>query len=273
MKISIITAVFNNSATILECLRTIESQTYRNIEHIIVDGGSTDGTLDIIGSSCRKNIILRSEPDQGIYDAMNKGISTASGDIVGFLHSDDIYQDCNVIEKVARCMSDFKCDSCYGDLLYVDSKDTDKIFRYWKAQGYDRRSFYRGWMPPHPTFFVRRSVYHQYGSFSTDLGSAADYELMLRFLLKHSITTQYIPQVLVKMRIGGVSNATVRNRLRAHRMDRRAWSLNGLTPMPWTLWMKPLRKIGQFFVKPKKTYLATEIDDIGIPSITKTLSH
>lgn len=253
MKFSIITAVYNNSANILDCLKNIECQSYGNIEHIIVDGGSTDGTLDIIESRRRKNLIVISEPDQGIYDAMNKGINIASGDVIGFLHSDDLYQDCRVIETVAYSMSDLKVDSCYGDLLYVDSEDTGKIIRYWKAQEYKERRFYWGWMPPHPTFFVRRSIYDKYGTFSLNLGSAADYELMLRFLLRHRITTKYIPRILVKMRIGGVSNATMSNRYHANRMDRQAWSLNGLTPLPWTMWMKPARKISQFIAKPRKS--------------------
>jgi len=140
-------------------------------------------------------------------------------------------------------------DSCYGDLLYVDKNDKNKVIRYWKSSEYKHGKFKQGWMPPHPTFFVRRKIYEKYGYFNLALGSAADYELMLRFLVKHRITTAYIPEVLVKMRIGGKSNSSLRNRIRANRMDRMAWKVNDLKPYPWTLWMKPLRKIGQYFLR------------------------
>lgn len=243
--ISIITAVYNDVANIADALRSVRVQTLP-AEHIVIDGGSTDGTLNVIGE-CRTSLLkLVSEPDKGIYDAMNKGILLSTGDVVGILNSDDFYSNTNVLEKVAEIMSDRRVDSCYGDLVYVHPDDTSRVIRSWKSGSFLGRSFYLGWMPPHPTFFVRRSVYEKYGMFNLSFGSAADYELLLRFFAKQMITTAYIPEVLVKMRGGGVSNASFGNRLRANRMDRLAWDANGLKPFPWTSYLKPLRKLNQF---------------------------
>jgi glycosyltransferase len=185
-------------------------------------------------------------PDKGIYDAMNKGITVASGDIIGILNADDFYADRDVITHITSAFEDDSVDACYGDLEYVDSFLTGKVIRYWRSGDYRPERFYHGWMPPHPTFFARRTLYNKYGSFNLSLGSSADYELMLRFLLKHGAKAVYIPEVLVRMRTGGVSNASLSNRLRANRMDRLAWRINGLHPKPWTMYMKPLSKLNQF---------------------------
>jgi len=251
MKISIITAVFNNKSHLRDCIASIVSQSYPNVEHIIVDGGSTDGTLDVIRENDNKIAKWISEPDQGIYDAMNKGISLAGGEVIGILNADDFYADSHVLSKVALSFHDDRISSCYGDLEYVNTANTSRVVRYWHSGHYKAKSFYWGWMPPHPTFFVRRDVYERYGLYNLTLGSAADYELMLRFLVKYRITTAYIPEVLVKMRQGGTSNSSLRNRLRANLMDRMAWSINGIKPYPWTLFLKPLRKVGQFFANSK----------------------
>lgn len=245
-RISIITATYNSASTIHDCLESVSSQSLKS-QHIIIDGGSTDKTLDIIKSHPHA-LSLVSEPDRGIYDAMNKGISLASGDIIGILNSDDYYPNNQILEKVCTHFVNASLDSCYGDLHYVDFANTGKVTREWKSGNYSAGSFYWGWMPPHPTFFVRSSVYEKYGMFNLDLGTAADYELMLRFLVKFKITTCYIPEVLVKMRVGGTSNVSFKNRLKANRMDRKAWQVNGLVPYPWTTYFKPLRKLGQFFV-------------------------
>lgn len=246
MNISIITAVYNGKRFIGACLESVAAQTYSGIEHIVVDGGSTDGTLDMLGSRRSQIARLASGPDRGVYDAFNKGIRLATGDVIGFLHSDDVYESGRVIETVASYMETFNAESCYGDLLYVSRDDAGKITRYWRAGPYREGLFQKGWMPPHPTFFVRRSVYAKYGLFNLALGSAADYELMLRFLLKHGISTVYIPQVLTRMRTGGISNSSILNRLSANLMDRKAWKVNGLKPPSFTLFMKPLRKLGQY---------------------------
>jgi len=249
LKITIITAVFNSKDFIEDCIRSIHRQTHKDIEHIVIDGGSTDGTLDIIKQYQSGIEKLVSERDDGIYDAMNKGIKFATGEVIGILNADDFYPDSGVLEKVAQVFKNEDIEACYGDLEYVDSVDIGRVVRYWRSGPYDVNKFYSGWMPPHPTFFVRRSIYRQYGLFNLSLGSAADYELMLRFLVKHRIAVAYIPEVIVKMRMGGVSNASIKNRIRANRMDRRAWSVNGLKPYPWTLLFKPLRKVHQFILR------------------------
>jgi glycosyltransferase involved in cell wall biosynthesis len=249
MKISIITAVLNSKDFIEDCIQSVLNQAYKDIEYIIIDGGSTDGTVEIIKGHQSRITKLVSERDNGIYNAMNKGISLATGEVIGILNADDFYSDSGIIEKVAQVFENGDIESCYGDLEYVDAVDTGKVIRYWRSGSYHINKFYSGWMPPHPTFFVRRSVYQRYGLFNLALGSAADYELMLRFLVKHRITAAYIPEVIVKMRTGGVSNASLKNRIHANRMDRRAWSVNGLNPYPWTLLFKPLRKVYQFFIR------------------------
>lgn len=249
MKISIITVSLNSAATIESTLESVDRQSFSPIEHILIDGGSTDGTLDIIERYRPGVTHVISQPDHGIYDAMNKGIAMATGDVIGILNADDFYVHEQVIAMVADAFDDESIDVCYGDLEYVDSDDTDKVFRYWKSGTYQPDKFYLGWMPPHPTFFARRSLYETHGLFNLDLGSSADYELMLRFLLRYGAQAQYIPKVLVRMRTGGASNASLGNRFKANRMDRRAWRVNGLTPYPWTLFLKPLSKLGQFFIR------------------------
>lgn len=245
MKISIITATFNAAETIGDCLNSITSQTFP-CEHIVVDGASTDETLEVVRRFSPQTRIL-SESDNGIYDAMNKGIQFATGDIVGILNSDDFYASPHVLEKVAAVFNNKNTDSCYADLVYVDSKDKNRVVRYWKAGSFDYQKFYWGWMPPHPTFFVRKSVYKKHGMFNLNIGSAADYELMLRFLLRHRVPTVYIPEVFVHMRTGGISNKSLAARLAANKMDRKAWTVNSITPYPWTFLWKPLRKIPQWF--------------------------
>jgi len=262
--LSIITVSRNSSDTLSTCLNSIASQSIP-VEHIFIDCGSTDATLDIIRQEA-PNAVVVSEPDKGIYDALNKGIRIASGEVAGILHADDFYASADVLERVAEVFSNKEIFSCYGDLVYVaediqrkeggsqESKN-NKIVRYWKSGEYDPQKFYWGWMPPHPTFFVRREVYEKYGLFNLELGTAADYELMLRFLLQHKISCAYISEVLVKMRVGGASNISWASRIKANRMDRKAWEVIGIRPYPWTLWMKPARKIHQWFL-PEARYNA-----------------
>ncbi|MEN8265181.1 MAG: glycosyltransferase family 2 protein, partial [Nitrospirota bacterium] len=184
MKVSIITAVRNNVLTIHQCINSIHNQSYNDIEHIVIDGGSSDGTIEII-KKCENNIShWVSEPDDGIYYALNKGLKLASGEIIGFLHANDFYVDNKVIEKVVAQMAKHSVDSCYGDLMYVNKKETDRLIRYWKSGPYQDGLFHKGWMPPHPTFFVKKKIYDTYGYFNTNFKISADYELMLRFLEK-----------------------------------------------------------------------------------------
>jgi len=247
MKISIITAVYNNVRTISSCMESVLSQTHPDLEYIIVDGGSQDGTADVI-RKYRKNIAkFVSEQDNGIYDALNKGIRMASGDVIGFLHADDLYADNTVIETVAANMALHDVDSCYGDLIYVQKDNTRRTIRYWKSCPYKEGLFQRGWMPPHPTFFVRRKVYEAHGVFDTSFRISADYELMLRFLEKNRISTVYIPEVLVKMRMGGASNRSFRNMMVKTAEDYRAWKVNSLRRRFYTIPFKNLSKVRQFF--------------------------
>ena len=247
MKVSIITVTYNSAETLRETLRSIASQDYQNLELILVDGGSTDNTLAIAEEF--KSIISKqiSEKDKGLYDALNKGLTLATGDVVGILHSDDFYLNPQVISKYVRCFEQTQADAVYADLYYVDRSNTERIVRKWKSGTYYSRSFYKGWMPPHPTFFVKRRVYENYGDFDLNFKTAADYELMLRFILKHQITLGYLSEYTVKMRMGGASNASLGNRLNANQEDRRAWKKNGLRPGFLTLYLKPLRKLLQFF--------------------------
>lgn len=245
MKISIITTTFNSENTVKDTLDSIFSQTYKDIESIIIDGGSNDTTLQLLNDFPKIDHII-SEKDDGVYFAMNKGIEIANGEIIGILNSDDVYLDNQVIEKVVAMFMGTDVDAVYGDLHYVDYNNLNKVTRVWKSRKYDRAKFLNGWMPPHPTFFVRKSVYEKYGKFNTKLKSAADYEIMLRFLYKHQIKVAYIPEVLVKMRTGGISNSSLMNRLRANKEDRMAWGINDLKPKFYIRWLKPLRKIFQF---------------------------
>jgi len=246
-KISIITVSFNSASTIADTLKAVASQTYQGIEHIIVDGGSTDETVKIVEGFPHVAKCI-SEKDEGIYFAMNKGIAMATGDVIGILNADDLYADNEVLAKVAAVFEDPAVDATYADLVFVDREDVSKVVRTWKSGPFKRSSMYNGWMPPHPTFFLRRSLYEKYGHFNTVLRSAADYELMLRFLLKHEINLSYIPETIIKMRQGGKSTASIGNRIKANWEDRKAWCLNGLKPRFFTLILKPIRKISQFII-------------------------
>lgn len=245
MKISIITATYNSEATIKDTLISIAGQQYPDIEHIIVDGLSKDNTLEIVKEFVHVAKVI-SEKDKGIYDAMNKGVQLATGDVIGILNSDDFYTGPTILSKVMAAFEDPSVEAVYGDLQYVKPANLQVITRTWKSGRYQKKALYYGWMPPHPTFFVRRHVYEKCGLFNTALRSAADYELMLRVLLKHGTSVQYIPEVLVKMRAGGMSNASLKNRFRANKEDLMAWKLNNLKPYFFTTWLKPLRKILQF---------------------------
>jgi glycosyltransferase len=243
---SIITPVKNSAETVLDCLKSVGSQVTPAHEHIIVDGESSDGTREIISQFSGKNIVYISSQPRGIYDALNVGIRKATGDVIGILHADDFYPDDRVLRDVSAAMSASSSDTCYGDKEYVSRLDIRRVVRHWQSGSFALDRFYWGWMPPHLSFYARRSVYESLGLYRTDMGTAADYELMLRFLLKERVSTTYVPRVIVKMRVGGASNITLRARLQANAMDRKAWSVNGLKPYPWTIPLKPLRKIGQW---------------------------
>lgn len=244
--VSIITVVLNNKKTVEDTIKNIINQSYEKIEYIIIDGGSTDGTLEIINEYKEKIDKLISEPDKGIFDAMNKGIKIAKGEVISFLNSDDLYAGYSVIKKVLSTMKKFDVDSCYGDLIYVDRVNPSKRIRFWKAGKFERNNFKKGWMPPFPTFFVKKYIYEKYGLFNLDFPVVADYELMLRLLYKNNISTAYIPEIVVKMRTGGISKPSIINVIKNTLSCYRAWKANGLRPKTITFLLKPFSKVNQF---------------------------
>jgi glycosyltransferase involved in cell wall biosynthesis len=245
LRISIITVAFNAQNTIERCIDSVTRQKFNNIQYIIIDGGSTDGTNQIIINYKEKVDFYSSEADNGIYDAMNKGIAMADGDIIGTLNADDYYSDDNVLSDVAKAFVNEEINIAYGDLDYVDANG--KVIRKWRSGAYKSGMFNWGWMPPHPTFYCRRKLFEELGVYSLDYGSAADYELMLRFIHSNKANVLYIHKVMVKMIIGGVSNKSLSNRVKALQFDLKAMRNNDILFPIITLLFKPLRKITQFF--------------------------
>ncbi len=249
LKISVITATKNSVDTLAECLASVHRQSYGHHEHIIIDGASTDGTLAEL-EKCRDHLdVLVSEPDQGIYHALNKGLARASGDIVGFLNSDDLYADPHVLRRVAAAFADPAVEAIYGDLLYVKRRDPGQVIRYWRSCAFSRSLLHRGWMPPHPTLYLRREVYDRIGGFNPTYQIAADYDLMLRLLSQPRGKVVYLPNVMVHMRLGGVSNRSLFSILRKSWEDYRALRANRVGGLV-TLALKNLSKVSQFFFRP-----------------------
>lgn len=246
MKITVVTAAYNAKDTIVHAIESILNQSYSNVEIIVIDGGSTDGTKEILEKYRDRLSLFISEPDNGIYDALNKGIKHATGDIVGFLHADDLYNNKGVLSSVAEAFSVPTIDAVYGDLVYVSQSEPDKVIRYWKSGTYSWSKLKLGWMPPHPTFYVRRSIYDIVGGFDVSFNIAADYDCMLRILGHHKVNCKYIPQTLVRMRIGGVSNRSLRNILLKSKEDYISLRKNGIGGL-WALIWKNCRKLIQFF--------------------------
>lgn len=244
MKVSIITVCYNSVETIKDTIESVINQNYPNIEYIVIDGKSDDGTNEIIQKYKDEISCYLSEKDRGIYDAMNKGIQCATGDLIGILNSDDIYSNNGVITKIVDHIGNN--DGIYADLVYVDQHDLNKVKRVWKSGHYSDGAFKWGWMPPHPTFFIKRECYKIYGDYNLIMKSAADYEFMLRVIHKHKISIAYFSEVIIKMRMGGISNISLKNRIKANRDDKKAWNINQLTPNLFTFLLKPIRKLSQF---------------------------
>lgn len=210
MKISVITVAFNSVKTIKDTLSAVATQTYPDVEHLIVDGASKDGTVEVVSSYPNQKIRVISEPDKGIYDAMNKGLMLATGGVIGFLNSDDFYANSEVLEKIARVFEDPSVDACYGDLVYV-TQDNSRVVRHWKSKKFRKGDFAKGWCPAHPTFYVRRSAIERLGLFDSQFRLASDFEFMLRYLECGEVNSTYIPNVLVRMRLGGASNESLKS--------------------------------------------------------------
>lgn len=247
MRISIITVCYNSAATIESTIKSVLSQNFAEIEYIIKDGGSTDGTMAIVEKYRSRIAKIISSPDKGIYDAMNQGIVLSTGEVVGIINSDDKFFDAEVLREVARCFEDRSIGGCYGDLVYVSKDSVGKEVRKWRAGEYQQNKLAAGWIPPHPTFFVRRKVYEKYGLFNTDFKIAADYELMLR-LIKNGIKLKYLPSFLVCMRAGGHSAGNLSQRFRGWSELRRAWQVNSWQIPRFFIIKRLLSKVSQYFL-------------------------
>jgi len=247
MKISVITAVYNNRDTIAAALDSVLAQTYPDVELVVIDGASTDGTREVLERYADRLAVLVSERDGGIYEALNKGVAMASGDVVGFLHADDLLAGPSVLATIAAAFA-AGADGVYGDLLYVRKQDPDRIVRYWRSRAFAPELLKWGWMPAHPTLYLRREVYRDHGSFDTSFRIAADYDFMLRILRPGTLQLRHVPEVLVKMRVGGASNRSLRNLWRKSCEDLRALRINHVGGVG-TLVCKNLSKVRQFFRK------------------------
>lgn len=247
MKISLITVVYNGERFLESCINSVIAQDYADLEYILIDGASTDKSLEIANKYRDKIDVLLSEKDKGMYDALNKGIALAKGEIIGILNADDMLATNDVISTIAKTFSSSQTDGVYGDLNYIDPNNTNKIIRKWKGKPYSLGGIKRGWMPAHPTLYLKRSLFVKYGNYSLNFGTAADYELMLRFLFKHKIKAVYLNKLIVKMRTGGMSNASLKLRKHALDNDLKAIRENGIKLSYLTLLLKKIRKIQQFF--------------------------
>lgn len=245
LTLTILTPSLNNSEVIRDCLESVRAQEYPEIEHILIDGGSIDDTLQIAKSFPHLAAII-SGPDEGIYDAINKGINRATGEVIAVLNADDFYLHSEVISRVVQAFKEQKVDAVYGDLIYVRKNNIRKVIRSWKSGPFQKNLFLKGWMPPHPAFFLKKACYLKYGLYRKELTISADYELMLRMLYRWNISCAYLSETLVAMRSGGKSNLSFKARWLANRQDHAAWKLNGLKPEWLTLWKKPLSKLKQY---------------------------
>ncbi|WP_286901906.1 glycosyltransferase family 2 protein [Vreelandella sedimenti] len=245
MKISVITACFNSQKTIAEAIESLKRQSWPFIEHLVIDGASQDASVAIASKTLGDGDVLISEPDRGIFDALNKGLQRASGDVIGFLNSDDLFAHDNVLRRVAACFNDPNVGAVYGDLQYVDADDTERVIRYWKSGTFSRRKLQRGWMPPHPSFFMRREFYEDLGGFDPAYRISGDYDSLLRYLGSEMFSVVYLPEVLVKMRVGGASNGSLKAILRKSSEDIKAMRNNGVNPLI-ALPYKNFSKLPQF---------------------------
>jgi glycosyltransferase len=246
LKISIVTPTYNSQETIVHTLASLKRQNYRNLQHILIDGGSTDNTFELARKYALQESICISEPDTGVYSALNKGIGLADGDIIGFLHSDDVFASNDILFTMADKFTDKKCEVVYGDLEYVHEKEVTKVVRKWRTREFKKNWFRFGWMPPHPSVFVRKDVYQRFGLFDESYKISGDYEFLLRIMLSNNVDAFYLDKTIVSMRLGGISNRSIRNLFEKTLEDMRAMRVHGLNPVVGILG-KNLSKVPQFF--------------------------
>ncbi|GIC77275.1 glycosyltransferase family 2 protein [Moritella sp. F3] len=246
MKVSIITATYNSAATINDTLESLNKQSYKNIEYIIIDGASSDNTLEVIKQQCPRVTTIISEPDKGIYDALNKGIKAATGDIIGYLHSDDLFAYPDAVKDIVATFNEQHTDAVYADLQYVNKDNINTIVRLWQSGTYNRKKLTKGWMPPHPTFYMKRTCYEQFGMFDLSFKIAADYDSILRYLWQNKVSISYLPKVTIKMRVGGASNRDLKNIILKTKEDIRALK-NSRISWVQAVVIKNVSKIPQFF--------------------------
>ncbi|RMG24154.1 MAG: glycosyltransferase [Bacteroidetes bacterium] len=250
MKVSIITVCYNSAAYIQDCINSVLEQDYPHIEYLIVDGGSEDGTVDLIRSYEQGIARWVSEPDEGIYDAMNKGIGMARGEIVGMLNADDIYAHSGVISRVVEAFRQQQVDTVFGDLVYFPHGQPQKVTRFFPGRGFHPRKLRQGIMPPHPTFFVRRQLYEQYGLFDTSYRICADFDLMVRLFHTHGVSYHYLPETLVKMRTGGASTRGLKSTRIINREMLQACRKHGISTNLLRIYSKYTTKIFQLIQQP-----------------------
>ncbi len=253
MKVSVITICYNAVVQIDETIRSVMVQDHADIEHIVIDGGSTDGTQDKIERYSECIAYFVSEKDDGVYDAMNKGLKLATGEVVAFVNAGDMMATRNTVSYMVRAFAEGDFDVIYGDALMVDPDDITQVKRFWKGGEYKRENFRKGWMPPHLGTYIRRSAYDRFGGFNTELEVSADYELMFRFLYKHRLRARYVPKVLVRFRLGGVSNRSLAHIWRANVEVYKAWKLNDEAVSPLIILRKPLAKVLQMIKRGPKS--------------------
>jgi glycosyltransferase involved in cell wall biosynthesis len=246
MKVTIITVTYNSAKWLEQCIQSVIGQHYHDIEHIIIDGGSTDATLDIIKRYEPHIAQWISEKDDGMYDAINKGMKMATGDIIGTLNSDDILASRDVIGSIVNSFTYYDVEAVYGDIVYVQPSNTQQIIRVWKGNEYNRQKFKFGWMPAHPSFYISKKLIERCGYYETHFYSASDYEFMTRYLYYYKVNARYLPKLVVKMRAGGMSNGSIARRLRANRRDYLAMKKNNIPFALFVSILKPLRKLRQY---------------------------
>jgi len=255
MKFSIITATLNSESTVKDCLDSVKGQSWSSIEHIIIDGASRDKTVKIVekyATECtakNRTVKIYSEPDTGLYDALNKGISKASGDIIGFVHSDDMLADKFTLEEIHNAFIKSGADGIYGDLVYIKRANSNKVIRNWKSEAFQIGKLKYGWMPAHPSLYLRKTIYDDYGVFNLNYKISADYDFILRVFSSETFRFRYIPQLVIKMRIGGESNNGIRSIRNKSMEDYRILKNNKISKPLWALTCKIMRKLPQFILK------------------------